>query len=274
VTGGSASKVDERLMTTTTRATGQRLAWDACYNARDLGGYPTMDGGRTRWQALVRADNLARLTAAGRAALVAYGVRTIIDVRNPFELTIDPNPFADAAPAADVPAYRHLPFEDETDADGQALITAAETGAGVYAVMLDRNQARVGAIVAAIAGAPDGTVLVHCHAGKDRTGLVSALLLALAGASSQTIADDYARSDVHLQPLYDAYWASTDDLALRARVMQRWGRPVENMLALLADLETRHGGARAYLRAAGVDDASLARLRARLRDDAPPEASR
>lgn len=243
----------------------RRLAWDACYNVRDLGGYPTSDGGQTRWRAVLRADNLCRLTPAGCEALVAHGVRTIIDLRNPRELAIDPHPFAGADLVAGRPAYRHLPLEDETDAVTRAMVEAAEVVPALYGVMLDRNQARIGAIVEAIAAAPDGAVLIHCHAGKDRTGLVSALLLALAGVPNRTIAEDYALSDDYLQPLYDDWLASIDDPVERERVVRRWSTPVENMLAVLAGLEERHVGARAYVRAGGVSDEGLARVRSRLR---------
>ena len=63
----------------------RHLGWEGCRNVRDLGGYPAMHGHATCWHAIVRADNLASLTAAGRAALVAYGVRSIIDLRRPHE---------------------------------------------------------------------------------------------------------------------------------------------------------------------------------------------
>jgi protein tyrosine/serine phosphatase len=247
-------------------ALARRLAWDACYNVRDLGGYPTGGGGRTRWRAVLRADNLCRLTPAGREALVAYGVRTIIDLRNPRELLIDPPPFTTTDSIDGRPAYLHLPLEDETDAEAHAMIAAAETGPAIYEVMLDRNQARIGVIIEAIAAAPDGPVLIHCHAGKDRTGLVSALLLTLAGASTRTIADDYALSDDYLQPLYAEWRANIDDPTEHERVARRWSTPVENMLAVLAGLEARHGGALAFLRAGGVSAASIERIRARLRE--------
>src|SRR5688572_2808496 len=71
------------------------LSWDACTNTRDVGGYPTVDGRETRWGALVRSDDLARLSATGREALRAYGVRTVIDVRSNAEAAKDPSPYAD-----------------------------------------------------------------------------------------------------------------------------------------------------------------------------------
>jgi protein-tyrosine phosphatase len=252
----------------------RRLAWDACYNVRDLGGYASDEGGQTRWRAILRADNLRRLTPAGCDALVAYGVRTIIDLRNHYELAIDPNPFAGASTAGDRPVYHHLPFEDETDAAANARMEVG-TAVDMYGVMLDCFQTRVGGIIEAIAAAPEGGVLIHCHAGKDRTGMVTALLLSLAGVPRQTIAEDYALSDTYLQPMYDASWNAITDPVERARAEQRfavrrWTTPMENMLEVLAALETRHGSILDYLIAAGVREQSITRIRARLWEQGTP----
>jgi len=76
----------------------RHCAWEACYNIRDLGGYPTRDGSQTRWRALVRADDLSRLTPIGRRALLAYRIRTIVDLRSPAEVAHAPHPFAHNEP--------------------------------------------------------------------------------------------------------------------------------------------------------------------------------
>lgn len=68
----------------------RHLDWQACYNVRDLGGLPLTGGGKTRWGSIVRADLLARLTPAGRGAMLAYGVRTVIDLRGPHEVKEEP----------------------------------------------------------------------------------------------------------------------------------------------------------------------------------------
>lgn len=86
------------------------MVWEGCLNVRDLGGYPAMDGRETRWHTIVRADNLASLTEAGRAALVAYGVRTILDLRRPHEVEQSPNPFAHGG--AHGIAYANVSFGD------------------------------------------------------------------------------------------------------------------------------------------------------------------
>jgi protein tyrosine/serine phosphatase len=94
----------------------RRLAWDGCLNARDLGGYPTGDGGRTRWGAVVRSDSVAALTEAGRQALLDYGVRSMVDLRLPQEVAAHPNPFAE--PGDHGVAYTNA----QADAEGWSLV--------------------------------------------------------------------------------------------------------------------------------------------------------
>ena len=117
----------------------RQLAWDACFNVRDIGGYTMQSGGCTRWGRFVRADNLRRLTPAGRAALVDYGVRTVIDLRAPFELQIDPSPFAPSGALPDAVKYLHLPILDPKGADqaAGAAIDAAPSVEVVYALLLE-----------------------------------------------------------------------------------------------------------------------------------------
>jgi protein-tyrosine phosphatase len=245
----------------------QRLRWDACYNIRDLGGYATADGGRTRWGAVVRADNLSRLTPVGRAALLDYGVRTIIDLRRANELAIDPNPFATPAEDAHSLVYLNLPPGAAADRAGIAAVKAAGADAAplaLYRAVLDHYWRGIARIMAAIASAPEGVVLFHCHAGKDRTGLVAALLLALAGVHEQTIAEDYAFSQVCLQPSFDERLRQERDPEQRERTARMIGAVPETMLGILEHLNARHGGAERYLLAAGVAAEDLERVRRRL----------
>jgi len=250
----------------------RRLDWDACYNARDVGGYPLAGGGRTRWGRFFRADNLRRLSARGRAALLASGVRTVIDLRSPFELGIDPYPFppADAAGGdAGLPAYRNLPVLDPADAAEAAALAGAATVEAMYAAMLAHGRARLGAILRAVAAAPAGGVLVYCHAGKDRTGLVTALVLAVAGAAPADVAADYAVSGGYLRPWYAEQVRRVPDAAARVRLARSLRSPLnatrpESMRATLAHLDRSYGGPEAYLAGAGVADAELAALRRRI----------
>ncbi|HJZ49062.1 MAG TPA: tyrosine-protein phosphatase [Roseiflexaceae bacterium] len=246
------------------------LRWDACYNARDLGGYATADGERTRWGAVVRADTMSRLTPAGRAALLAYGVRTIVDLRRSTELETDPNPFATPSSDAGDLTYLHLPLGAGADRDGTLAVRAAGEGddatlPGLYRQVIDHYWRGIASIMTAIATAQEGAVLFHCHAGKDRTGLIAALLLALAGVPNTTIAEDYALSQIYLKPIYEERLRQELDPAKRARMSRMISAESATMLDILSHLDTRHGGAERYLLAAGVARADVERLRRRIR---------
>jgi len=248
-----------------------RLHWDACYNARDLGGYATADGGRTRWGAFVRADNMSRLTPAGQAALIAYSVRTVIDLRRAEELTIDLNPFAPPSEHTRAVTYLNLPLGLHAERDGILAVQAAGEGDDASLLelsrqVLDHYWRGIAGVINAIAAAPAGAVLFHCHAGKDRTGLIAALLLALAGVPHATIAEDYALSQVCLQPIFDQRLSREPDPARRERMAQMMGAAPETMLGVLAHLDAHHSGAERYLRVAGVAEADVERLRRRIRE--------
>jgi protein-tyrosine phosphatase len=237
----------------------RRLMWEGCYNARDLGGYPTRDGRETRWGAIARSDTPWRLTAAGRESLVAHGVRTIVDLRLPKELATHPNPFAE--PGDHGIAYVNLSLLELRDDRPSTFATAADD----YKDLLERFRGRVAAILRAIADAPPGVVLVHCAAGKDRTGLVSALLLDLAGVPRETIAEDYALSSEYLRP-YDEEWLANGpgERAEREAAYAKYYARAEVMLDVLAYLDERYGSPEAYLLQVGVAPEEIARLRTRL----------
>jgi protein-tyrosine phosphatase len=248
----------------------RRLAWEGVVNARDLGGYPAAGGRETRWGAVVRSDSLADLTAAGQAALAGYGVRTIVDLRLADEIARHPNPFA--IPGDHGVAYTNLSvidpaagFPPETDTLGQN-----------YLWMLDRFRGFVAEVMAAVAGAPEGGVLIHCAAGKDRTGLISALLLGLAGVPAETIAADYAMTAELLRPRDEAWVAAAppEERAEREALVARYAPRAEVMAEVLAGLEERHGGVEGYLLEAGVSPADLERLRERLLAPAAQDGGR
>jgi protein-tyrosine phosphatase len=245
----------------------RRLDWEGVLNARDLGGYPAAGGRETRWGALVRSDSLALLTQAGREALVGYGVRTIVDLRLPEEVAGEPNPFAE--PDHRGIAYCNLSFIDPAAAPPAEVTTLAED----YKGMLDRYGRAVAEVMAAIADAGDGGVLVHCAAGKDRTGLISALLLGLLGVAPETIADDYALSAECLRPRDEEWLANgPGERADREQALVRFAPTRQVMLEVLDHLDQRYGGVEGYLLQAGVSAEDLDRLRARLLSPAGQEA--
>ena len=236
------------------RTSDRHLDWDGCFNARDLGGLPTVDRRTTRWRAVVRSDSVDGLTASGWAALRAYGIRTVVDLRNDDErgerggtppgITTVDVPLDDVADAA---------FWDDVraeDLDGTPLY---------YRRFLERKPERVAAAVAAVARARPGGVLFHCVGGRDRTGLVALLLLALAGVGADEIASDYERSNDRLP----ARWAARGEEDQRreiAGILARYGTSARALIVdLLASLDVAE-----YLRTAGLEEGDLAALRARL----------
>jgi protein tyrosine/serine phosphatase len=135
----------------------------------------------------------------------------------------------------------------------------------VYLIFLERFRSNVAAAVRAVADAPEGGVVIHCVGGKDRTGLLSAFLLRLAGVDDEEIAADYALSEERLRPRHEAWFeaaASEEELARLRRIAQT---PAASMSGVFAELERRYGGVEPYLRGAGVTAEELELVRARLR---------
>ena len=239
----------------------RRLLWDGCLNVRELGGYAAANGHFTRTNSLIRSDNLARLTAAGQQAVQDSNVSTIIDLRSPYELDLEANPFALSADVR--PFYLNLPLMDEADAEGMALVNSALTLTEMYGTMLGRFQRHIGKILAAIADAPAGATVFHCHSGKDRTGLIAALTLNLVGVADADIAADYALSDDYLEPLYREMLSKKVDSEERARLAEQLTSKPEAILGALLYLK-RYGGVKDYLEACGLGQEVQQKLRERL----------
>lgn len=239
------------------------LAWEACHNARDIGGYPTHSGRQTRWRTLVRADNLHKLTLAGQAALRDYGVRTVIDLRLAHEVEKQPNPFAAQQNRPETPVYLNLPLHDPA---ANAAMDVAPSMMDEYIIILEQSKPHISGVIQATAtGMAEGAVVVHCHGGKDRTGIVVALLLSIAGVPRETIIEDYSLSEVQLEPLHAA-WLEEQRIAQGHPIERpRWmhSRP-ETMHGVLDFLDREYGGPEGYLEAAGVPGSCITQIRKHL----------
>jgi protein-tyrosine phosphatase len=168
----------------------RHLDWDGCFNARDLGGLPAVGGMVTRRGALVRADALDGLTAAGWRALQAHGVRTVVDLRDDAERRAVAAPRPPDVATVRAPLGR-LPEAEVRARWGDDPVFATPL---YYTEYLDRLPTTLAAVVAAVARARPGGVVVHCTGGRDRTGLVAMTLLALVGVAADDIVADYALS--------------------------------------------------------------------------------
>jgi protein tyrosine/serine phosphatase len=236
------------------------LHWDGCLNVRDLGGHPTRVGRETRFGAVVRADSIRQLSDDGWRALVDYGIRTIVDLRGDHERTDDP--------PIELPVeVVHTPFTADYEREWAKLRPEFEKITDrreVYVTVLERFSRSVGASVRAVADAPNGGVLVHCIGGKDRTGLLAALLLHIAGVQRPAISADYAQSEVRLRTRELEWLARAESEEERAIIRDRSRTPAEAMLGVFEKLDQRFGSVDDYLRAAGATDADFERIRERL----------
>lgn len=241
------------------------LAWEGCLNVRDLGGLATEDGRRTRPGAVVRADNIRKLTDAGWRSLAEHGVRRIVDLRMPWELATDEPRDVDVevVHVSVFGAGMDAEYLEELDAHLASVDDVADHYAYSYVDWLERYREHFGRAFAAVADA-DGTVLVHCMGGKDRTGIVSALLLRLAGVPYATIGEDYAVTAANLEPSTSRWIPAVEDEIERAKWARLAATPGVAMERVVREVEERYGDVASYLRAAGLSDAQVDRLRERL----------
>ena len=240
-------------------------------NARDLGGYRTMDGMRVRRGMIYRSGDLSEATDHDLERLQALDVRLILDLREDDEAEDAPDRLPEGAD------YQRLPFTAPISAVRRVselvlnLHQLDDLVLQMYSdIVFDTGAAKLGIIFRQLAGDDRALpALIHCTAGKDRTGLTAALILAVLGVPDQTIFADYSLSNRY----YPAFFKS---VSRQAHVLRRIGISVDDLhWLMLADptileatfrqLRQRCGSIDDYLNQyAGVDDAALRRLRAKL----------
>jgi protein-tyrosine phosphatase len=231
------------------------LDWEGCFNVRDLGGLRAAGGRVTRRGAVVRGDAPDTLTSAGWAALRAHGIRTIVDLRNEDER---------ALVRQDGVAVVSLPLDgiDEDPAFWERWRSGPQFATPLYyRAHLERFPERSARVIAAIAAAEPGGVLVHCVGGRDRTGQIAMLLLALAAVAPEEIAADYELSAAGLARRYEALGEEDQGPALAAYLAERGTTAGDEIVSTLAALDVE-----ATLRAGGLSEAAMAAARRRLLD--------
>jgi len=240
------------------------VRFDTCFNFRDLGGYETADGGRVRWRMLYRADTLHRLDGDDLNLFLDLGLRSVVDLRSQNELDDHGRIRHDGAPIV-----HHVPVIDVVGGPKRVIERAPDetwsVGEG-YVAMADEGRRAIGEAVSLLAHPGALPAVFHCTAGKDRTGILAAIILSALGVRDEDIVDDYMMTDqsraarnAYLQVHEPDYYAFLTNLPDSVREMQ-----ADAMPTLLAWMRGRYGSATAYLLASGVDERRLTALKADL----------
>jgi len=235
-------------------------------NFRDLGGYPTTDGHTTRWRTVFRADGLHQLTDTDLETLRPVSLRTVIDLRTAAELDERGRFPVDAHPVA----YHHLSIIDQTwdpSAPFDTAGTPAEFLHSAYRTMLDSGAEHFATAFQLLAGHDALPAVFHCAVGKDRTGLLAALLLGSLGVPRSVIVDDYALTQSSMDLLVERLRGDPDKASVLDQVPAVFfAADPAAMDLVIDDLETDHGSVRGYVRSLGVDDDVIEHLRDALLD--------
>ena len=247
----------------------QRLiVLDGCLNFRDLGGYPTADGRRLRWRHLFRSDALHRLSAADVVHLRdTLGIRDVIDLRSTAEVETDGR----GPLATPEIRFHHVPLYDGNTST-RAARAEAYTLADRYFLLAEFAKEPIARVITTLADVASPAVY-HCAAGKDRTGVISAILLALLGVRDEIIVADYAATQDNIEAIIDRLMATEGyQTMLSALPPDTLHAQPETMVAFLARVHREYGAMRAYARSAGVTNEALQRLEARLLTSDPSDA--
>jgi protein tyrosine/serine phosphatase len=233
---------------------------EGCLNFRDLGGYPTADGRQLRWRLVYRSDALHRLTPVDVGRLRdELGVGTVIDLRSTAELNADGQGLLAVQPVR----FLHLPLFDGSAIRVEGW-SSMPTLADRYTLLAEFAREPIARVITAVAEAPAG-VVYHCAAGKDRTGVVSAVLLGLLDVPDDAIVADYVATQENLGAIVDRLLESEGyQVMLAALPPDTLHAEADTMIRFVAGMRERYGSMRGYARAAGVPDRVLDRLRERL----------
>lgn len=234
----------------------RRLDIEGAYNVRDLGGYETADGRMTQWQQFLRADNVGNLPRASQNALADYGVRTVIDLRRKIEIEGEPDNVLERFPRV---RYHNVDIAGDTVPDTNESSEPFHRITTLYRNLLEWQGKKFGETLTTLAAPGALPAMYHCMGGQDRTGLISAFLLSLAGVPNDTIAEDYTltaeyRAHASLEP-------GADPVENTIQKYRERNCPPEVMLDTMQYLDDHHGGVEPYVKSVGVSDAQIAVLR-------------
>lgn len=231
------------------------VALERALNFRDLGGYQSTLGGTVRENRLFRSDSHANLTPADVEAVLGMGVRAVIDLRTPLEMNRDPSKLA----GVDQIAYVSIPLSDRIQGQSGEQTFPASMDA-LYVNLLDNASEAILFVFKAILENSAGGVVFNCTAGKDRTGVIAALILDLLGVGREEIVQNYAVTQRLMKPIFERMSESFEKsmgMKLPGYILES---REESMREFLDHLYTRYGGARAYLGEIGFGAEEIARF--------------
>ena len=239
-------------------ASQRHVAFDRLHNFRDFGGYRTADGRQVRWGRLYRSDSLSKLAGNDLARFADVGVRTVIDLRHPWEI----DKWGRAPQTAELAYHNysieHRPYDQSKLTDE---VDPVRFLADRYAEVASDGVAEIGLSLRVIATAGSAPLVIHCASGKDRTGILAAIVLSLLGVAEEDIVADFALTGLATQRLI-ADWHQA--YPGRPLLWPHFGTaPAELMQVFLAELAATFGSVREYVTGyLGVEEAAIAELRA------------
>lgn len=233
---------------------------EGCFNFRDLGGYPTGDGRTVRWQRVYRSDALHALTAADVARVRDdLGVAAVVDLRSTAELEAEQARWIEPENIR----FHHLPLYDGQRTRSDEL-PPIDTLSERYVLLVEFAKPQIARVLTTIAEA-EGPVVYHCAAGKDRTGVVSAVLLGLLGVRDEIIVADYAATRENLDAIIARLMGSKGyERILDALPPDTLHAEPATMIEFLARMRAQYGSMTQYARVAGVSAAAIDVLADRL----------
>jgi protein-tyrosine phosphatase len=244
----------------------RRLGFVGAFNFRDLGGYGTEDGRTVRWRTLYRADALHRLPDDELDQLGQLGVRTVLDLRTAKELE-------HGKLQAEHLGITHLHLSVLSEiwsAEGLDLEADPSVVLGeLYVQMLEVGAPAFAGALRVLADAAQVPAVFHCAAGKDRTGILAALLLATLGVPDDYIAADYAKTEEGMQRMLESWRQAAEDKPVDTTKVSMppsfyFASPPAVMRAFLAHLADEHGSVVGFVRTLGITDHEIDALRAKL----------
>ena len=237
----------------------RNLNFGSVQNLRDLGGYSTKEGRKTKWGIFLRSGDMSAMTKDDQAALLRQGIQCVIYLRMAKEIAIAPNVFSDSKKVA---FFNHdfwgTRFDDYRSKRKSA--TPEEKLSDLYCAGLKINGFVMAEVMKTLASS-EGSFVFHCRSGKDRTGLVAAFLLVIAGVPDEVVAKDFGLSTTYLNEP-----ELTEEDLKKPGAYQKGSAP-ETMMLTLEFLRDRYGGVEGYLSDQGVSVSELESVREKILGD-------